>query len=392
MKGPVVKALSIAGTELRRMFRQRTNIFFVFVFPMMLILILGVTFGGSFTPRIGVVAAGAGPLGDQLVAAVERTPRLDVVRTSNQAELLTQVERGNLQAGLVVPAGYDAAVRAGRDVVVRYLARPDQLSQQLGETVRGAVAGQAALLRAARFAAAERSVPSFDAGLAAATRTAPTVPAVRVTQTTAGTALFSQSLGRFDHGASTQLLLFLFLTSLTGSAALIESRRLGVARRMLATPTPTTVIILGETLGRFVIAIVQGLFIIAGSALIFGVRWGQPLGAAAVLVLFALVGAGAGILLGTLTRNEQQAGAVGLLLGLGLAALGGSMVPLEVFSSTMRKVAHLTPHAWGNDALARLVGHGEGIAGILPQLGVLAGFAAVLLGLATWRLRRVLTA
>jgi len=34
---------------------------------------------------------------------------------------------------------------------------------------------------------------------------------------------------------------------------------------------------------------------------------------------------------------------------------------------------------------------GELVAGILPQLGVLAAYAAVLLTLASWRLRRVLS-
>ena len=58
----------------------------------------------------------------------------------------------------------------------------------------------------------------------------------------------------------------------------------------------------------------------------------------------------------------------------------------------MKRIAHITPHAWGNDAFAKLVGHGASITGILPQLGVLAAYAAVLLALATWRLRRVLLA
>jgi hypothetical protein len=35
--------------------------------------------------------------------------------------------------------------------------------------------------------------------------------------------------------------------------------------------------------------------------------------------------------------------------------------------------------------------HGASIGGILPQLGVLAAYAAVLLTLAAWRLRRVLS-
>jgi ABC-2 type transport system permease protein len=385
-----MKALWIAAANLRRTFRARTNIFFVFVFPMVLILVLGATFGGSSSPRLGVVTQGSGPLGTALVQQLERTPHLRVVSVSDPGALLTQVERGNLAAGLVIPPGYDTAIRAGRGRVLRYLARPDQSSQQLAETVRGAVSEQAALLGAARFAVTERSATSFDAALAEAARITPTVPSISVTQTTAGTALFPKTLGQFDEGAWTELLLFLFLIALTGAVALIETRRLGLSRRMLATPTAPGTVIAGETLGRVLIAVIQVAVIILGSALLFGVRWGQPIAVAAVVILFALVGAGAGILLGTLFRNEQQAVGISLLLGLGLAALGGCMVPLEVFSPTMKHVAHITPHAWGNDAFAKLVGHGASITGILPQLGVLAAYAAVLLTLATWRLRHVL--
>ena len=97
------------------------------------------------------------------------------------------------------------------------------------------------------------------------------------------------------------------------------------------------------------------------------------------------------MLLGATFANEQQAISVSLLLGLGLAALGGSMVPLEVFPSTVREVAHLTPHAWGNDAFTELVGRGGRLSDILVDLGVLAAFAAALLTLATWRLRRAIT-
>jgi len=57
---------------------------------------------------------------------------------------------------------------------------------------------------------------------------------------------------------------------MTGSVALIESRRLGVSRRMLATPTSSATVIAGETLGRVLISCVQALVIILGSALLFG--------------------------------------------------------------------------------------------------------------------------
>jgi ABC-2 type transport system permease protein len=82
---------------------------------------------------------------------------------------------------------------------------------------------------------------------------------------------------------------------------------------------------------------------------------------------------------------------LGVLLGLGLAAVGGSMVPIELFPDAMKTIARFTPHYWANDAFADLVRRNGGFLGILPQLGVLAAFAAGFMLLATWRLRRVLT-
>lgn len=62
----------------------------------------------------------------------------------------------------------------------------------------------------------------------------------------------------------------------------------------------------GEALGRFAVALTQGLVIMVGSALLFGVGWGDPLGAG-VLLLFCLVGSGAAMLLGSLFRTEGPA-------------------------------------------------------------------------------------
>jgi ABC-2 type transport system permease protein len=150
-------------------------------------------------------------------------------------------------------------------------------------------------------------------------------------------------------------------------------------------------ILLGEAAGRIGVALVQGLIIMLGSGLLFGVRWGDPLGAAALLLAFALVGGGAAMLLGSVLRTEQQAVSLGLLLGLGMAAIGGAMLPLDLFSGTMRQVAHLTPHAWALDGFAVLLRRDGTLLDILPQLGVLAAIAAALLALGSWRLRAALT-
>jgi len=93
------------------------------------------------------------------------------------------------------------------------------------------------------------------------------------------------------------------------------------------------------------------------------------------------------MLFGTLFRNDQQAGGVGVTAGIGLAALGGCMVPIELFPSAMETVAKFTPHAWALDAFSELQRRDGTLIDILPQLGVIALFAVVLTGIATWRMR-----
>ncbi|MEW2355012.1 ABC transporter permease [Spirillospora sp. NPDC029432] len=384
-----MKPLAIAGTELRVLLRDRSSLFFLFLLPMGLILVLGATFGGSYEPRLGVVDQGRGELSGALVRELDAIDGVRVERIGGAAELRTAVERGRLQAGVVVPAGYDAALRGDGRTGVELLARPDQDGMRLGPAVRAAVARQGERLRAARFARNEQNVP-LPRALAATDLIAPRVPGVEVRTVTAGEDPFPETMGRFTEGAAGQLLLFVFLTSLTGTAVLIEGRRTGVIRRMLATPTAVRTILFGAALGRFGIALLQGVFIMAGSALIFGVDWGAPLPAVLVVLMFCLVGSGAAMVAGAVLRTEQQAGAIGVLLGLGLAALGGSMMPLEFFSPAMMAVARLTPHAWGNEALAELTRHGGGLADVLPELAVLGAYALVLFTAGTYLLRRSL--
>ena len=383
-----MKALAIATVELRRLFRYRANVFFLFVLPMLIILLLGAAFGGA-DARVGLTGA-SGRLGEQLASALEARPNLDLERFADEDRLEEAVQRGEVQAGLVIPSGSDAALRGGRVVMLRYFARPDSLAQELRATVESAIAEQSLVLRAARFLEQE-GISAFEQALVRAEAVAATVPRVQTRLTTPEGEPYPEESGRFEEGASTQLLLFIFLNSLIAASALIEARRLGVARRMLSTPTPVRTILAGEALGRLGIALAQAAIIIVGSALLFGVDWGSPLAVAALVLAFCLVGCGAGMLLGSTLRNEAQAGAVALLVGLGLAAFGGSMVPLEVFPDAVRTAAHATPHAWGNDAFSDLLARDTGLADVLPEIAVLLGYASVLLALAVWRLHVTLT-
>ena len=387
------KVLAIGRVNTLRFLRERSNLFFVFVFPMLIILLLGRAFGGGFDARVGVHVAGdEGPLVSAFVEELDGLGEIAVQRYGDHDELLDAVQRGWVDAGVTIPAGYDGRLRSGEVVELEFVARPDQTAFLLQESVQEVVADQGRPIRAARFVEAQGAA-SFEEALPVATAVSAASERVTVRSREAGEPFFEgfETLGQFDLGAGQQLVLFMFLTSLAGSADLIQTRRLGVARRMLSTPTSAGVILGGETAGRLSVALTQGLYIMVGTLVIFGVNWGDPIAAPMIVVAFALVSTGAAMLMGSLFSNDQQAGGLGVLLGLGLAAFGGAMAPVEIFPETMQTLAKITPHAWAVDGFAELVRRDGTLVDILPHLGVLVGFAAAFLLLATWRLQRVLT-
>ena len=384
-----MSALVIARTELLRLLRDRSNLFFVFIFPLLLVVLIGSAFGGGMDQRLGVVAPDDA---SDVVDTLDAIDGVAVVAVDDEGELTDRVARGGLVAGVVLPDELAFGDHAG-GVEVAFVARGDGSGLGLRALVDAVMAERAAVLDAARFASLVDDGPSTR-HLEIARELQATLPGVEVrTEAVGGDELAREfaGLGQFDQGASSQLFLFTFLTSLAAAGALIQSRQLGVARRMLATPTSTASVLVGFGAGRLVIAVTQAAYIVIASVLLFQVDWGSPLPTTVVVLAFCLVAGGAGMLVGAAMRNDSQAAGVGLGVALGMAALGGSMMPLEVFPEGLRLVAHITPHAWANGAMAEIVRRDGDLGSVAVPVGVLLGYAGVLYGLAVWRLRRTLS-
>ncbi len=391
----MVRIWTIARTELVRMLRDRSNIFFVFVFPLLLVVLIGAQFGGSVDARLGVVGPDGDATLDALVDRLDAADGVEPVGFDDRQELEDEVERGLISAGIVVPTGFSAALVDLDDVEVTFIGRADATATSLRTIVAAELADETLLADA--VALLDAAEPRSDAERAELTALGEQVrdesPGISVVARTLGSDELAEEfagLGQFDLGASSQLFLFTFLTALTGGAALIQTREYGVARRMLSTPTAVRTIVAGTAGGRLLIALTQALYIVIATVLIFRVNWGDPLASGVVILAFCAVAAAAGLLLGAVFTNDSQASGAGVGLGIGLAALGGSMIPLELFPDGMTVVARLTPHAWANEAMAELVRRDGTLIDVAGHIGVLVAMAAGLGLLATWQLRRVL--
>ncbi|WP_043498069.1 ABC transporter permease [Georgenia sp. SUBG003] len=378
---------AIAAVELRRFLRDRSNIFFVFIFPLILVLLIGSQFGGS-GPGGRVVVVGEGS--DLRTAIVEALEDDDVRVTSADADdALEQVARGRTDVALQIEPGDADAFAAGEDVTIDVVASSQAGAPATVQRVRTAV--QAVTAEQGQLTALTAAGAEPTAARTALERASEALDGARLEVVDVDEVAQELSgVGQFDVGAASQVLLFVFLISLAGSTTLIQGRRYGVVGRTLAAPVSTLQVLGGQALGRFVIALFQGAYIMAATAVLFGVDWGNLGLSALVLAAFSAAAAGAAMLVGSLLDNENAAVGAGIGLGLVLAALGGGMLPLELFPDSLRGVSLVTPHAWAYEAFAQIQRHDGTLTDILPQVGVLLAMAVVLLGLGSWALRRSL--
>lgn len=371
----------------RQIVVDRTALFFMIVLPVAVIVIIGATFGVTSSLEVGMVGADGSAAGQAIRAELDAAPGVLVVDYDDRDAMNAAIRRQAIAAGVVLGDGLDTELAAGSSDGITVVAdQSSTLALSAQDVVAGAIASVRAPIDAAREAALLTGVDESDARAAAAA-VAAALPSAGVEVQDVGDQRES-SLSRFSLTAPQNLVLFVFINGMASGAAVVRMRRTGVLRRALAGPVGTGTIVAGVGAAWFVVSLVQSLLIVAVGGLLFGVSWGDPVAAGALLVVYAAVGGGAGLMVGALGANEDRVSAISPPLGIALGGIGGCMVPLEVFPDAMRTVAHAVPHYWAMTAWQRLVFDGDGLGAIVTPLVVLAGFALVFTWVAAWAMHR----
>ena len=106
----LTRTFKVLGKEFRLGPRSPVFLWVLFL-PVLFTLVIQVTFGSLFDPqpRLGIVDQGS----STITTAVQGMEGIDLTLLDNADDLKAQVEADNLDAGLVLPAGFDDQVRSG---------------------------------------------------------------------------------------------------------------------------------------------------------------------------------------------------------------------------------------------------------------------------------------
>jgi ABC-2 type transport system permease protein len=391
------KIFAITFRDIRLRFTSFSEWLFFLILPILFTFILAGGTGPQADSRLKlmVVDQAKTPLSIELLSALEDSESVnpELINLNDGEE---QFDTREISALLIIPAGFDQSALESGTLTLELRQQPNNLDAMVAQRAIQAVisrVGQAVEIARRSVAEAEsRGLPEADrqAYFEASLEQAQTLLAEspdRITESQGSTPDQIEYDPRANSSAG-QLITWVFIPLIALSELFASERQAGTLRRILTTPTHKGTYIFGTIFGQVLIALLQMSLLVGFGILVMKLNWGQDLlGLAIMLVTGALAAAAFGTMLGTFVKTAAQAQGLSIMLGMVMALMGGCWYPLELFPEAVRTAVKVLPTTWTMQGLLDLVLRGQAWTAILPEAGVLLGFAAVFFTVGIWRFK-----
>jgi ABC-2 type transport system permease protein len=339
-------------------FRDRSSVFWGMVFPLLLMVLIGLAFGRgeNIFFRVGLVDEGGGPVTQGLRRGLAEVPVFRLTEEESRTTALAVLRRGGRTLVVVVPR-----LGSGEPIRVYY----DQARVQDSRT---------ALVILERFIA--------EANL----RLAGVQPVLRVESTGVAAA---RQVRFFDFLLPGILAMTVMNSGLNGLTWVItEYRQRLVLKRVLATPVHPLVF-LGGLIARYAATNLVQLAVIVVVAV--GIFHATIVGNLLILTALAMVGAlvfvGMGIAISTVSRTPESANLFGSALSFPMMFLAGTFWPREFMPAFLQPVISILPLTPLVEVMRAVSARGEAVGPYLTGLLYLGAWGVVAFILAAWRFR-----
>jgi ABC-2 type transport system permease protein len=369
--------------EIKILLRDKTRIIGLFVLPLVLIVIMSLALQSLFTDDQGsaardlpVINLDSGVYSRQILAVLEEMNSINLIY-SIDAELLSAdkasqlLEQQKYRAVLLFPKDFSQRIAASgitdsaeiilmtdAAVSIQYIAPLEgMLSSVARETVYRIKTGEKnispVLLKKVEIAGGGNQV----------------------------------EVDTYQQNVPGYAILGVFLIVGTMAASIMQEKQEGTFRRLQAAPVKRAVLLFGKVFPFLLINLVQVAIMFSAAHFMFGMRLGNIPALLALSFALSASATGLGMMLAALAKADTQIGGIASLLTLTMSALGGCFMPVAIMPGFLKSISRFTPHSWAMQGFQQILVRGSGIMDILPQIGVLTGFALLFFLIGSLRFR-----
>jgi ABC-2 type transport system permease protein len=381
------KAYFIALKEVRDFLRDRGDLSFSLLLPILIFALMYGAFGNNlqFNGTAYIVNQDAGgKYSELLVQDLKQVPNL-AVNLISLAQARDKLDHSDIEMAIVIPPGFSAQLSASQPAQITTLQRGNggTEGQIVASIARGAADGISQDLQVQNqvkqdLAKSGLSTPQIEATVQQISAQEKASPAFTLSETKYGSN--PDPVNQFLPGIMTMFVLF--AVNLTAQA-LVDERRKGTLERLMATRLKVRELFVGKFLAYTARGFLQTTILML---LAYGVfRVFTPFSFLQALVLALIFSAACstlGLIIGSLARSENQATWIAVFFTMLMVMLSGTFVPVS--EGLFKTLSHFSINTYANDAFRALITRGGSLAEVKSETLVM--LAVVVVGLVIGRL------
>ena len=413
IKSAINQVAAVARTDFLGVFRNKTAIFFTLFFPLFFIVIIGFTFGQSGTTVASRIVVGVvnldgelvtvnatdssnSTVGDLFVQAM-KTANFTVYSYNEYGDKETNgtavyaISRGDVAAIVVIPSNFTESLSFQYiDIMGVPLATQAHLELYVDPSdTTGAMITQQSILgfisgfvKQYQQVAIEQAPINMKAYIQ--------VLADPIAVTTRNAEVTETEHQWIDYMVPGTLGLVLLWSGLNHASMTIATERAkGTFQRMIIAPVSPAIVLLGKFISNLALVYMSGFIVLLSSVLIFQVNlyWNIPV---IILAIFlgSLSAIGIGLIISSVTKNEEAANSIAVIISVPLQFFIGAFFPLEIMPEAAQVFGEALPFTKMVDAMKDIMTRNLPFDAVIPEMIYLtvSGIIIFIIGIAAYRM------
>jgi ABC-2 type transport system permease protein len=181
-----------------------------------------------------------------------------------------------------------------------------------------------------------------------------------------------------QHNVPAWTLFAIFFIVIPLSINIVKEKNQGTFVRLRTNPVSYTIVLAGKTIMYAIICMIQFYMMVIVAVFLFPQIGLPALNVEGNLILMSIVALfsgfaaiGFGILVGTISKTQEQSAPFGATATIVLAAIGGVWVPVFAMPKIMQIIAKCSPMNWGLNAFYDVLLRNANLLDIIPEISLL---------------------
>jgi ABC-2 type transport system permease protein len=356
LKKAFLPITTFARIDIKRLFRDKVAIFFVFVFPLIFLVIFGSIFSGNnnVTFRVALLNESTTQFAEEFEKQIKENQIFKVDdEIANLDQAKEKMNRGQLDATIILPTSFGEVkdnLPSGEAQILY-----DQSNEQAGRTL-------GSIMQSIFNEINQKLAPSIT-------------PFTVKTESTA-----TKGLTQFDYTFAGIMGFTLLSLGIFGPTTVFPRlKQRGVLRRYQTTTIKVWQYFTGNVISNGVVGLIALVFMFTAAVILFDLTMrGSYINLAIVVILGVTMLFGIGLAIGGWAKNENQAAPVSQLVVLPMMFLSGVFFPTFLMPETLQSITKFIPLTPVIDSIRLVITENASLADLVPQLAIIGAWTIVI--------------